>query len=360
MRKNLIPLFISVLTGISLPIAELTAGNEDRAGQAGAYELLINPWARSSGWSGANSAIASGLEASFSNIAGTAFTKKTELLYSNTQWLVGSGLTINAFGLTQKAGEAGVIGLSVMSMGFGDIQVTTVDNPQGGIGNFSPKYFNIGASYAKAFSNSIYGGINVKVISESISNVKSQGVAFDAGIQYVTTIGSRENKRNIDNLRFGMSLKNVGPPMRYSGDGLSFRTVVPSTGVSMTVEQRSAKFELPSLINIGLAYIYRLDDDTMHQLTPALTYTSNSFGKDQFNFGVEYAFKSMFMLRGGYTYEKKIGDAELKTTALSGFAAGFTFDLALGKKGTKVSLDYSYRTSNPFNGCHSIGARITL
>jgi hypothetical protein len=91
-----------------------------------------------------------------------------------------------------------------------------------------------------------------------------------------------------------------------------------------------------------------------------LTYTSNSFGKDQFNFGVEYAFKSMFMLRGGYTYEKKIGDAELKTTALSGFAAGFTFDLALGKKGTKVSLDYSYRTSNPFNGCHSIGARITL
>jgi len=27
------------------------AGNKDRTGQAGAYELLINPYARSGGWS---------------------------------------------------------------------------------------------------------------------------------------------------------------------------------------------------------------------------------------------------------------------------------------------------------------------
>ena len=31
------------------------AGNEDRAGQAGAGEILINPWARSSAWGNANS-----------------------------------------------------------------------------------------------------------------------------------------------------------------------------------------------------------------------------------------------------------------------------------------------------------------
>ena len=30
------------------------AGNEQRAGQAGASELLINPFARTSGWAGAN------------------------------------------------------------------------------------------------------------------------------------------------------------------------------------------------------------------------------------------------------------------------------------------------------------------
>ena len=32
---------------------------------------------------------------------------------------------ISAFGIAQKVGESGVLGLSIMSMGFGDIEVTT-------------------------------------------------------------------------------------------------------------------------------------------------------------------------------------------------------------------------------------------
>jgi len=32
----------------------------------------------------------------------------------------------------------------------------------------------------------------------------------------------------------------------------------------------------------------------------------------------------------------------------------------LNKKGTTFALDYSYRTTNPFAGVHSIGARINL
>ena len=36
--------------------------SEERVGQAGAFELLINPWARSSGLSGANTASVRGIE----------------------------------------------------------------------------------------------------------------------------------------------------------------------------------------------------------------------------------------------------------------------------------------------------------
>ena len=69
-------------------------------------------------------------------------------------------MALNAFGITQKAGEAGVIGLSVVSFDFGDIPVTTTEQPEGNIGNYRPQYINIGLSYAKVFSNSIYGGFN--------------------------------------------------------------------------------------------------------------------------------------------------------------------------------------------------------
>ena len=51
--------FIAIMI---LPFQESFAGNEQRAGQAGASELLINPWARSSGWAGANIAGVRGLE----------------------------------------------------------------------------------------------------------------------------------------------------------------------------------------------------------------------------------------------------------------------------------------------------------
>ncbi|GIV29734.1 MAG: hypothetical protein KatS3mg028_0800 [Bacteroidia bacterium] len=81
-----------LLTGLSiLMVCSAQAGNPERAGQAGATQLLINPYSRSAGWAGANQANTRGIEAQFWNVAGTVFTKKTELYFARTEWLVGSG-----------------------------------------------------------------------------------------------------------------------------------------------------------------------------------------------------------------------------------------------------------------------------
>jgi len=336
-----------------LPFQEGFAGNEQRAGQAGGSELLINPWARNSGWAGANIAGVRGLEGIYANVAGLAFTQKTELIFSQTQWLkTGDDAvsTISSFGFSQKVGESGVLGFSVMSMDFGEIEITTVDLPDGGIGTYSPKFMNMSISYAKIFSNSIYGGMTIKMISEQISNVGANGIALDAGIQYVT--GTK------DNLKFGISLKNVGPRMSFSGDGLSFRGFVgDDDDYKMTVEERSSELELPALLNIGISY----DINALrHRITGAGTFTSNSFQKDQYRLGCEYAYRDMFMVRTGYTYEEGIRTPATRTTALRGPSAGFTVELPMGSNGTTFGLDYSYRHTDPFQGSHTIGARINL
>ena len=334
-----------------LPLNQAMAGNKDRSGQAGASELLINPWARSSGWGGANVANVKGLEGLYSNVAGTAHTQHTEIIFSHTQWLKGSDIDINTFGLTQRIGETGVIGLGIMSMRFGDIPITTEELPEGGIGNFSPNYMNINISYSKAFSSSIYGGINIKIVSEVISDVSAQGIALDAGIQYIT--GPR------DNVRFGITLRNVGPTMRYSGDGLSIRSLLPGQGSEFTLEQRSADFELPTQLAMGAAYDFQFGE--LHRLTVAGSFISNSFSKDQFVVGLEYELQSYLMLRGGYTYEEGITNNTDRTTALTGPSAGFTVAVPLNKeKGSSLAIDYSYRATDPFSGIHSIGARINL
>ncbi|MBP6335598.1 MAG: PorV/PorQ family protein [Bacteroidia bacterium] len=354
MRKSYTGKIIKVaLFAILCPAGIVLAGNPDRAGQAGATELLINPWARSTGWNGANSGMARGLEAQFLNVAGTAHTRKTEVIFSHTNYLEGSGMSINAFGLTQRVGETGVLGLTIMSLDFGDIEITTTDLPEPVLGTYSPQYINIGLSYAKSFSNSIYGGVNFKIIDEKISNVGAQGLAIDAGIQYVT--GNNEAK---DNVKFGIALKNVGTPLKFGGDGLSTRATTPNGNYQLTVEQRSAGFEIPSLLSIGASYDFSLMKD--HRLTLAGSFVSNSFTKDQITGGLEYSFREMFMIRGGYTYEDDITDDALRTTVFTGLSAGLTVEVPLGKSGKKFGIDYSYRATDPFDGTHSFGGKFTL
>ena len=58
---------------------------------------------------------------------------------------------ISSFGFAQKIGESGTVAMSVMSMDFGEIEITTTDLPDGGIGTYSPRFMNIGMSYAHIF-----------------------------------------------------------------------------------------------------------------------------------------------------------------------------------------------------------------
>ena len=80
-----------------------------------------------------------GLESTFNNVAGLAFVQRNELAFANSMYLSGTGISLNSVGFATKVGDSGVLGLSVTSMNFGDIPITTEDLPEGGIGTFSPR-----------------------------------------------------------------------------------------------------------------------------------------------------------------------------------------------------------------------------
>lgn len=354
-----------VVSASIIASSNLFAGNPERAGQAGATQLLINPYGRSSGWAGANQAISRGIESQFLNVAGTAFTKKTEINFARTNWLVGSGIYLNTFGFTQHVGETGAIGFGIVSLNAGKIDITTEEQPEGGLGTFNPTFQNISLSYAKGFSDNIYGGINLKIINEQISNVSARGIALDAGIQYHTG--------KYDHIHFGISLKNVGPKMQYRGDGLTFQSIKngPVGPYELSANTKSAAFELPSLINIGGAYDLYLTKDSSglskdHRLTFAANFTSNSYTYDNYLFGLEYGWKNMLMVRLGMYTEKYIFSKEKdnlyqqRMTAFTGPSCGATFELPINDKKSTFGVDYSYRFTNPFGGVHTFGFRINL
>lgn len=330
-----------------------TAGNEDRVGSAGASHMLINPWARSSALGDAGIANTNGLEATFTNIAGLAFTDKTQIKFNYSNWMGSAGIAMNSAGIAQRVSENDVISVSVQSLNFGEIQITTVDNPEGNIGFFSPRanVFNVG--YAREFSQSIYGGVNFKVISENISNLKSNGVALDAGIRYVT--GEQ------DQIKFGITLKNVGPTMKFKGDGLANQINYVSTGEVATLEQRSASYEMPSLLAIGGSYDFIFNEN--NKLGMAFGFTANSFSRDQFRLGADYKMtteKMAFNLRGGFVYERYIFSAENRSNALIGPSAGFSVDALVGESKNALGIEYAARFAGVFGIIHTIGATISL
>ena len=351
-------MILVVLFGLTA--SQAFAGNPDRSGQAGAPELLINPWAASSGWGNAGMSMVHGVDAIFGNVAGITATNKLDVNFTYTSWLTGSGadLNVSAFGLLARVGESSVLGLAFMSFGIGEIDVTTTGQPDPGtLGTYKPNLMNINLCFAKAFSNSISGGFNLKIISESIVDMSGVGVALDAGIQYVTG--------PFENVHFGITLKNIGPTMKFSGDGLSYKAfLMQGTSQQFTVVQRDDEFELPTQLNIAAAYDFILGETS--RLSVAGNFCSNSFTKDQITLGLQYNWNDILMLRAGYTYEEGIwakGGFEDNDEAMNvnrGLSAGLSVQapLSKGENPMMLGIDYSYRDTYVFKGHHSVGVRI--
>lgn len=348
-------------------IYRVEAGNPERTGQAGATQLLINPYARSSGMWGLNIACSYGIESVINNPAGLAKTRRTEVVFARTNWIADIG--INTLGISQALGErGGVLGIQVMAYDIGDIMITTIDNPDGGLGYYSPTFFNIGVSYAKNMvQDRIYVGGTIKLVHESIPDVAASGIAFDAGAQY---------KDRKDRMNLGVALRNVGPEMQYQGDGLSTRAILGGSGAPFdnAVRIPTATFQVPSQLMVGINYNIRIGQSdsskTYHKLIPMLTFVSNSFSNDQFGFALEYRFNfkhaDIFMVRAAYLYEDKITSKEDSRNAFTGLALGASVELPLSKYNperknrTTFGLDYSFRDTYWFGGTHSIGVRFNL
>ena len=345
------------------------AGNKDRSGQAAAGELLINPWAASSGVFALNVANVKGLEAMKNNIAGLAAINYSEIGLSHARYLAGSGMSVSNAGIAQPLGETSVIGVNIMTFSFGEVQTTTVENPQGGIGTFKPTFFNATLGYAKRFSESMSAGIGLTFVNEAVANIRASALAIDAGIQY------KSGKR--DAFKIGITLRNIGTDLRFTGDGFSFNGNDPTGGGQLTVQQRSEKYQLPSQLSIGTSYDFYLDEnkkeldvdgnpidseyDPKHRLTGMFTFKSNSYSSDWLGLAAEYSYQEKFFGRLGFRYESNILGESETTTFYSGLAAGVGFMTDFGNDGgTKMAFDYGYNHTRINAGNHYFGIRVFL
>ncbi len=237
--------------------------------------------------------------------------------------------------------------------------------PEGGLGTYKPTFINIGLSYSRKFSNSISGGITARLIDEGINDLNAVGFCIDAGLQYVT--GPK------DNIHFGISLRNVGTPMKFSGDAMTTEVNIYENALvayQLTEENKAQQFELPTELNIGAAYdfwmgakkeikpkVYKQD----YRLSVVANFTANAFGNDYYGVGLEWGYKGILMLRAAYRFENGMFNPSTRDDIYTGLAAGMTVDIPFKKDGgPRLAIDYSFRATYAYQGTHSLGLRFNL
>lgn len=339
---------------LCLASASVFAGNPDRQGEAGAAQLLMNPWAPSAGLHSLNTANVMGVESMRINPAGLSRMTGTQVMLGYANYLQGTDISQQALGVSVASGKGGAIGFSLHSLSFGDVPVTTVDQPEGTGANLALNFINVGLSYSYTFEDAVSVGVTLRGVSEGTAEVSAFGFAVDAGVQYVTG--------DNDEFKFGISLRNVGSRMRYSGQGLATQAPAPDSDVDfqITVNQRPAGFEMPSVLNLGASYDFMsgLEDQ---RVTLIGNFTANSFGRDQLGAAVEYAFKEQFFARVGYRSDFETSE-ETEIPLYDGLSAGASIRVPLkkGDRSRSFAIDYAWRNTRIFNGTHNIGISLSI
>ena len=345
MRRHLAPVF-AVLILAAATQGEALAGSEQRKGTSGATELRIGVGPRGNALGSSVVGDIAGIEALFFNPAGLASMENTEATFSHTQYFADMKLNYAAVGTVTGFGA---IALSAKVLSIGEVIVTTEDAPDGTGEIAEPTFSVLGLHYARQFTDRVLFGGSISYVNERIISTTANGVAFDFGVQYLT---------GWNGLRFGMSMKNFGPSMKFDGDDLNNTFVPPDSDPqsgTRTFRATSAAFEMPSYFVLGASY--DLINNGQNRFALMSAFQNNNFIGDNLSGGAEWTYRQMFSLRGSY-----FGSILTNTDPVTGADSGVEFEsgddlyqgFAIGAGariqtgGSKLGVDVAFKPVDAF------------
>ncbi len=321
------------------------AAQDDRAGTQAMEELLVPATPRTislgSAITGGLSNM-SGVEAAQSNPAAILVGTNTGAMFSRTDYVADIG--INYGGVSQRFG-ANSIALTLLAWDYGDIERTTEANPNADPDlTYSATAFAFGATYARQFTDRIGAGFTLKALGRKIDEVNSSGVAFDAGITYAVEESG---------LRFGVSLKNLGPDMSFAGTGLNRGVDVdgPTGEQPVAGEIRDLSAQLPSTLNFGASYTRQFSGDL--SLSALANFQSYSYDLDRYSGGIEVGYANLLYARGGIDLSSEPDQDMWQGWSIG---AGLNIDL----QSTALRVDYAFRPSDVFSNVNVFSVSLGL
>ncbi len=325
--KSIRLILIALLLTVSMVQAQVGL---NKIAQSTMNFLQVGVSAKASGMGETLCGIGRGAESIFYNPAGLAEagTKFDVRLYA-VQWIADINYMAGAF--SYDLGRYGTIGLSFLSVDYGDIYTTSLlDDAEKALypGGYKDTGLasNVGAyafgiSYGRAISTQFLIAGNARIAGQNLGstamaggNVKDNNASklvFDAGVKYYTGLKS---------FRFGMAIRNF----------------------SSNIKREEINEQLPLTFVMGAAvdlydFISPTGNDD-YQMTLAVDFLHPNNYSERVNVGLEYLFLQKFALRGGYQSNQDIAS----------WSAGVGLHTMMG--GSAIAFDYSYSSFDVFDG----------
>jgi len=340
MKKIIICLIVVLFT-----VSGFSQGSRvnSKRGTTAATFLSIGQGAKALSMGSAFVAISDDPSAIYWNPAGITKDQGFAFVVDHTNWF--ADINYNFLALTYNLGTFGTLGASFTISDIGEMNVTTIQNPDGDGRKFGVTDAAFSLAWAIQLTDHFSIGFNPKYIYQGIWTMSASSFALDLGVKYVTPF---------DDAILAMSISNFGPKMKMQGNAaqILFDPNPNSTGNNGAIpaEQLTEGWDLPLTFRVGLGYQpINIDGNILTLAADALHFSDNY---ESVNFGAEYSYDDFIFLRGGY---KSAFDNESEES----FALGFGLkQLLVGSVALKI--DYAYQDFGRLNNVQKFTLGITF
>ena len=288
-RHTFMPRLIGALLAVLL--VHVPGSGQSKVGTTAGQFLGISVGPRATAMGGAYVASNNDVTSLYWNPGAVAQAGKSQLIFSNTDWLVGT--KFRWLGFLLSLDEENAVGVSLTQLDYGEEDVTTVAAPNGTGERWSAQDLAIAFTYSRRLTDRFSMGASVKYIDQRIWNESATAFAFDLGLLFVT---------GFNDMRLGVSMSNFVGDMKLDGRDLLIRVDIdPENSGSNKALVGSIKTDpwpIPLTFRVGVAMdVYKDDIVRLTLATDALMPNDND---GSVNVGGEFGWSDMVFLRGGY------------------------------------------------------------
>ncbi len=289
------------------------------------------------------------------NPAGIGYMDKSALMIMSQPWIVDISTVFASTGIVLPG--IGTIAVSMTQVGYGDMDVTTLEFQDGTGESFTANEMAAGVTFARRLATWFSFGATGKIVTSQIRHMRASAFAMDLGVivntKFLSFTGNQE-----DGFTLGMSISNYGNRMRYDGIDLlqpiDINIYEDGNYADVQGQFRTQGWELPLIFRIGATMNpLVLGNQKVTLAVDALHPNNNT---ESVNAGLQYEFKiasaGRFFLRTGYK-------AMFMDASEYGLTGGGGFELFLmGNR--SLTVDYAFKEIGILGRTHAYTIGLTL